>query len=580
MALSRVGTASSWTGKEYRQYVVIAAILAMPLAFNYLVACIIYHWTYRQSKRRGMQQVPPEYPAMIPILGSTLPFLWDSATFVKKATLYAGRVTAVRISLLVNGIYLFQDPEAVAAMWKHPSLSSPIFVYTVGLRYLFGMPEKAIESYTIDDSGPYRKPHPNSNVAPHNRVDFLTHDSLLRGLTGSAMGPTFKRYQSIVQRNLDTEGVGEEWKEMPDLFLFFRNHIGKAQLESLFGPSLLRINPGFVDDLWAYDEEVKHLAKRFPRFLIPNAYRVRDRLLAQIKNWYQYARVQFGEDAMDENGEWDPFWGSSMNRQRQAMLLNIDGQDDDSVASTDLGLIWTSITNVVPSTMMTALHIFKDEHLLSRIRGSIEDTVTHDNEAGFGVAMDKLLSKDLLQSVYAETLRLYVQSYITRCSPHEDVAVGRWWLPRNEVSMVSSYVSHMNTGVWNTQHGKHPVTSFWPERFLVDSRDDQSGPMRRDLVEAAAATTMNKTRNSKDDEPHFTLQGLSGAWIPYGGGFGACPGRLLAKRIILYTCALLVSEFDVKINTRDFEMDSSGFGLGTQKPEGQIAFAIRKRKAQ
>ena len=35
--------------------------------------------------RRKPGQTPPEYPAM-PIIGSTISFLWDSASFVTKAT--------------------------------------------------------------------------------------------------------------------------------------------------------------------------------------------------------------------------------------------------------------------------------------------------------------------------------------------------------------------------------------------------------------------------------------------------------------------------------------------------------------
>jgi hypothetical protein len=293
----------------------------------------------------------------------------------------------------MNGIYLCQDPVAVAAMWKDPSLSSPIFIYTVGLRYLFGMKEKAIETYTADNSGPYRKPHPKSKVPSENRVDFLTHDSLLRGLTGPAMVPTFRRFQKIFNRNLNLQVIGEEWVEMEDFYFFFREKAGKAVLESLFGPSMLRINPGFVDDLWAFDEEIKNLTKRLPRFWIPNAYRVRDRLIAQIQNWYQYACKVFRHDAIYEDCDGDSFWGSSMSRERQELVLSI------------------------------------------------------------------------------------------------------------------------NTRLWNTQEGKRPVTSFWAERFIVDASDPQSGPVRPDIRDECM------TKAKAGEEGKFSLQGLSGAWIPYGGEY-------------------------------------------------------------
>ncbi|KAH8706987.1 cytochrome P450 [Phaeosphaeriaceae sp. PMI808] len=565
------------TGKAHGIFI-LGVVLSIPILISYFLSWVAYHWTYRtQSGRR----VPPKFPAIVPILGSTVPFLWDGAAFVKKATTYAGEVTCVRISLLVNCIYLFQDPVAVAAIWKDSNLSSPVFAYSIGLRYLFGMQEKAIKTYTADDSGPYRKPHPNSRVAPGSRIDFLTHDSLLRGLTGAAMTPTFQRVQKIFDRNLAEENIGQEWIEMPDLLTFFRKTLGRAVLEAHFGPSLLRINPGFIDDMWLFDEAVPGLAKRLPRFVIPDAYRVRDRLLMQIHNWYQYARQNFREDSVYADRDGDPFWGSAMSRERQKLLLSIDGQDDASVASTDLGLMWTAVTNIVPTTMMTVLHIFKDADLKSFVKSSIGDTLSSNNadpSIPMSIDMEKLMQKDLLQSVYAETLRLYVQAYVTRCSPHQDIAVGdKWWLPRNGVSMVSSYVSHMNVDFWNTQGGKHPLTSFWAERFLLDPCDPQSGPIKRDLRE------VNEPKANiiaAVGAGGFSMKGLSGAWIPYGGGYSACPGRLLAKRIILSTCARLLGEFDIIIHTTEFKMDSSGFGLGTQKPLGPVAFAIRRRARQ
>lgn len=65
-----------------RQLLVAVAILAIPFVFNYLFTLSLYHWTHN---RRKTGQIPPQYPAM-PFIGCTIPFLWDSASFVKKAT--------------------------------------------------------------------------------------------------------------------------------------------------------------------------------------------------------------------------------------------------------------------------------------------------------------------------------------------------------------------------------------------------------------------------------------------------------------------------------------------------------------
>jgi hypothetical protein len=209
---------------------------------------------------------------------------------------------------------------------------------------MFGMPKPALSVYSADDSGPYRKPHPDSNVAPHNRVDHLTHEILSHAFTGPALAPTFVRFTESFEKSIGGLAIGTEWVEYEDLTSFFREHVGRSIIECLFGPSILKINPQFMDDLWTFDTIVPGLAKRFPRFLIPNAYRVRERLLEQIKKWYVYARANFAEHTIYQDGDGDPYWGSEMARRRQKVLLSFDGQCDDAIAATDLGLMWTYVS--------------------------------------------------------------------------------------------------------------------------------------------------------------------------------------------------------------------------------------------
>ena len=202
------------------------------------------------------------------------------------------------------------------------------------------MPEKAVKIYQADISGPYRQPHPDSNVEPHNRVDFQTHELLNRAFSGPGLAPTFSRFRRILLTSLETSSVEVDWLDSPDLLAFIREHLGRAVLESLFGPTILSTNPTFMENLWMFDEEIPGLAKRLPKFLVPRAYKARTRLLCQIKAWYKFARENFEESKLDADGDGDPFWGSNLMRDRQKTLLSCDNQDDDAIAATDLGLIW------------------------------------------------------------------------------------------------------------------------------------------------------------------------------------------------------------------------------------------------
>lgn len=81
------------------------------------------------------------------------------------------------------------------------------------------------------------------------------------------------------------------------------------------------------------------LVPGIPWFLAPRAYAARSRVLNAVRTWQQYARENFDDSAIDINGD-DPFWGSSLFRERQKMFLEMDGFDHAATASPDFGAIW------------------------------------------------------------------------------------------------------------------------------------------------------------------------------------------------------------------------------------------------
>lgn len=60
------------------------------------------------------------------------------------------------------------------------------------------------------------------------------------------------------------------------------------------------------------------------------------------------------------------------------------------------------------------------------------------------------------------------------------------------------------------------------------------------------------------------------------GGADICPGRFLAKSLILLLCAMLATELDVELLTDSIELDTWRYGfLG--KPKQPIPARIRRR---
>ncbi|KAJ3562770.1 hypothetical protein NPX13_g8441 [Xylaria arbuscula] len=460
---------------------------------------------------------------------------------------------------------------------SHPDLSSPMPVYLYCLKYLFGMPAQGIKAYEADNSGPLSKPYPGSNVQPEARIDYGLHHGYLQALSGPGLAPISQRIFQGIYKRIDTmeNQLRDDWTHLPNLYKYFQKDLSSAIIEALFGPMLLNLHPDIVDNLWKYDDMVPWLAKGIPSWINPGPYRARDKIRGQLKDWYVHARRDFDESKIYADGDGDPCWGSELMRERHKLLER--SHDDDSLASSDLGSIWAVIANTVPSILYTVLHIFKDPELLQRIRAEVSERFNGEVPTPWHVKDLRIFhDMPLLESVYAETLRLYVKVWFMVSSAHTDVALGRWRLPRGDIGVINSDVSHMDESFWNTQEGRHPVDKFWAERFLVDPKDPLSGPINPAVrMQTATATSLEAEKKT----PYFSQAGLMGAWIPYGGGPAICPGRHLAKHIIFFVCSLLVSKFDIEVQTSDetIKLDSSRFGLGVGRPLDAVPVTIRMR---
>ena len=197
--------------------------------------------------------------------------------------------------------------------------------------------------YKSDDSGLGAQPVPGSHVAPHNRIDYRTHAGLLKFTNGTGLEGFYERWATGYRKRLGSLDIRDEWVEMPDFMVFFCDNFGSALIESICGPALLRLNPDFARDFSKYDLAMPGLLKGLPKWMIPQAYRARDKLLSSIKQWHGSARGQFEVSLIDQDGDTDPYWGSAFIRERQGadgIFTTVDNFDQDARAASDLGFIW------------------------------------------------------------------------------------------------------------------------------------------------------------------------------------------------------------------------------------------------
>ena len=118
-----------------------------------------------------------------------------------------------------------------------------------------------------------------------------------------------------------------------------------------------------------------------------------------------------------------------------------------------------------------------------------------------GFDVTKLTSDALLQSIFAEILRLRVAALVVR-QPTDAKGFslpGGWHIKPKETISMSTRTELMDPGVWNAGDAvnPHPLDRFWAERFLVYPDDPQSGPLREPKRRSGAVDTEAMSRTSR-----------------------------------------------------------------------------------
>jgi len=213
--------------------------------------------------------------------------------------------------------------------------------------------------------------------------------------------------------------------------------------------------------------------------------------------------------------------------------------------------------NSVPASFWMLAEVIRDSQLLIRVREAIVRNRIDSLHGTLDFDWTNLCNEPLLQSIYAETLRLHVAIFILRSSERKDVNIRGWLIPRSAPILVSGYNAQMNPEDWQTKGDPNirPVGDFWAERFLQPSKSGE------DLV--------------------FSLKGCAGTWLPYGGGQRMCPGRHFAKLEMISSLAIILTIFDVEIADAISGIPANemkGFGFGALWPKGKLPVRMRRRE--
>ncbi|KAI9644636.1 hypothetical protein NHQ30_006660 [Ciborinia camelliae] len=467
----------------------------------------------------------------------------------------------------------------ISALWRiKETITAPVHQAYV-LKTIFGMNPKAVGSYILDDSGLNAKPHPQSDVAPHNRIDYLTHLGFMKLLAGDGLPKLYKRWSQEFSCRLQALNIDHEWVEHADIMKFWDIPLTASMNRAIAGPLLEAINPNFTEEFLEFLPYSDRLIRFFPRWLIPRAYSLRKKLLASVKTWHSIARSQFKDQYVDTDGDADPWWGSQCIRERQDYLSKVDNWDHDSIAVSDFGLLWGANINFHKAAVWAIIETFKDPVLLSRVRKELDEVSFDPNSFASPHDTEILIQIPLLQSIYAEVLRLHVEIQHVLYSHHSPVHVNQWIFPRKTPILVPCGPAHHNPKAWNTRNGEFPLDTFWADRFLIYPEDSVSGPM---VTTSSSSTTSDSFPSSLQDrlqKPIYRESAMRNSFIAYGVGDRTCPGRFFAKREIIAVFATIVQQYNIELLTteKNFKHSMTYYGFGSQLPKNKIPFRIRRR---
>ncbi|CAG8903086.1 unnamed protein product [Penicillium egyptiacum] len=502
----------------------------------------------RNSQRPG--KPAPTLPYYLPGLCHAFDLEWSMASFLANTVKRWGYLSPIAVRAGSFGFTMIVNPSHIRTILRSSRTLTNRPMMAFVMEKWFSTPKEYLRFYAAHDP---------STSTPGGTLEHM-HDFQvkvsLKYLSGKHLLEMSEKYISILKSRLvNLEIPTDSCTEISDFYTWLQNQVTPSIIEAMMGSRILEIYPDIVEDFWKFEHQVANYSRGLPRWMIPSAYKTRDRLLANIKAWNRLANresdyAQHGE----EGAEWDEFFGTKFIKAREDYLREY-GMNEDAIASEHLGLLFGSNANVVPAVFWYIFESFKDLELQESLKTELQDCLKP--ETG-DLDIPKLSTKPLLQSTYAEVLRLRVTTTTMRTNEDANFKLGPDYAIDKDVTMtIFSSITAYNRLAWEAARPESiakPLDEFWSERFLV-------------------------LRNKK--EANFSLEGLTECWMPYGGGQRMCPGRHFAKNVIIGTLGLLLELFECELvdvqQAERVKPDTKWVPYGTLPPTKKVALRLRTR---
>lgn len=185
------------------------------------------------------------------------------------------------------------------------------------------------------------EPRKGSRTVQEDRILYHQTHSAQKYLAAPYLGPLAERYLRFFRESVDRLVIGEDWMDHPDLYAFLQLTVSRANVEAMMGSDILKVNPGLIEHFWQAKRNAPAYFRGWPRWLVPRAFRERDRVVDEIAKWQEHALananvMQTGPGDPD----WEPVLGSRYEKARLQYMLKMKPLTARVRASEDWGLMF------------------------------------------------------------------------------------------------------------------------------------------------------------------------------------------------------------------------------------------------
>ena len=249
--------------------------------------------------------------------------------------------------------------ESNGSYRKHFGPETPVFVNLAALRSCIVSGQEIVAAFLKDPTRGLTKTSRSLKVmehafgCPHELVEeFRSRDdveleqqihSTLQGmLSGPRLDNLTRQFQeAVVDQVLYGDArMGDEWTVISDLCAFVERNVFEAATCAMFGPHVVSLNPDVAADFWNFNKHVMPLFMGVPKWLSPASNKARDKMTDHVKRWQRHAAEHCNIDAIPEDVEWEPYYGSKSTRIRKQLLTKRGILDESARAAENLAFMW------------------------------------------------------------------------------------------------------------------------------------------------------------------------------------------------------------------------------------------------